>query len=161
MHNILMVCGSLGQTSSNRTLLLRCAELAPWNMRLNFFEGLAALPHFNTDIDPESVEAVGHWRQAIAKSSALLIACPEYGHSLPGVLKNGVDWVIGTGELEEKVVAMTASVPGPERGLKGLEALRGTLNAVRAHVGGQTIVRGETADEQIKVLLGELQAQLT
>lgn len=160
MHDILMVCGSLGQKSSNRTLLLRCAELAPGNMRLNLFEGLATLPHFNTDLDPESVEPVGHWREAIAKSSALLVACPEYGHSFPGVLKNGIDWVIGSGELEEKVVAMTASVTSPERGLKGLEALRGTLNAVRAHVGGQVIVRGETADEQIKTLLGDLQAQL-
>ena len=71
-------------------------------------------------------------RSSTLESDALLIASPEYGHSLPGSLKNAIDWVIGTGELERKVVAITAAVPGPERGRLGLQALRQTLGAVRA-----------------------------
>lgn len=56
------------------------------------------------------------WRQTLAESHAVLVASPEYGFSLPGALQNGIDWVIGSGELEEKVVAITAAVPGLERG---------------------------------------------
>ena len=59
------------------------------------------------------------WRRALAESDAVLIATPEYGFSLPGVLKNGIDWVIGSGELEGKVVAITAAVPAPERVVAG------------------------------------------
>jgi NAD(P)H-dependent FMN reductase len=59
-------------------------------------------------------ESVLRWRGMLAASDAVLIASPEYGFSLPGALKNAIDWVIGSGELEGKVVAITAAVPGPE-----------------------------------------------
>jgi NAD(P)H-dependent FMN reductase len=84
----------------------------------------------------------------------LLIASPEYGHSLPGVLKNGIDWLIGSGELERKVVAITAAVPGPERGQRGLLALRDTLAAVSAEVvGGEPIARGPTFGAEVTDLV--------
>lgn len=60
------------------------------------FDGLRHLPHFNPDT--EEPPAVRDWRKALAGSDAVLIASPEYGHSLPGALKNGIDWVIGSGE---------------------------------------------------------------
>ena len=64
-----------------------------------------------------------------------------------GVLKNGIDWLIGSGELERKVVAITASVPHSERGRQGLAALRQTLGAVRAViVSDEPIVRGSTSE---------------
>src|SRR5262249_23848250 len=101
--------------------------------------------------------AVQAWRQALAESNALLIASPEYGHSLPGVLKNGIDWVIGSGELERKVVAITAAGPGPERGRLGLKALRDTLRAVSATiVGGEPITRGPGLAGDVAALLGAL-----
>jgi hypothetical protein len=78
------------------------------------FDGLRHLPHFNPDMELSGVpDSVRVWRQALAESDAVLVACPEYGFSLPGALKNGVDWVIGSGELEHKVVAITAAVPAP------------------------------------------------
>jgi NAD(P)H-dependent FMN reductase len=65
-------------------------------------------------------------------------------------LKNGIAWVIGSGELEEKVVAITAAVPGPERGRRGLQALRDTLSAVRVRiVGGEPIPRGPEFEPQV------------
>src|SRR5262249_8680847 len=93
-------------------------------------------------------------RQAIAASDAVLIAAPEYGHSLPGVLKNAIDWLIGSGELEQKVVAITASVPSAERGRPGLAALRQTLGAVRAAVvSDEPIARGPTSDATVRDVL--------
>ena len=82
-----------------------------------------------------------------------------YGFSLPGALKNGIGWVIGSGELEEKVVAITAAVPGPERGRRGLQALRDTLSAVRARiVGGEPIPRGPEFEPQVATLVRVLVA---
>jgi chromate reductase len=101
--------------------------------------------------------AVSEWRRAIAESDALLIASPEYGHSLPGSLKNGIDWVIGSGELERKVVAITASVPGPDRGRLGLQALRDTLEAVSVTiVGGEPTTRGASFEREVATLLRAL-----
>lgn len=122
------------------------------------FEGLGALPHFNPELEAGGASsAVQAWREALAGCDALLIASPEYGHSLPGVLKNAIDWVIGSGELECKVVAITAAVPGPERGRMGLAALRQTLGAVRATiVGGEPIARGPNFEAEAAALLGAL-----
>jgi len=152
---ILAVCGSLQAKSKNLDLLNTAAASAPPGVEFILFDGLRDLPHFNPDLEASGVpESVLRWRQALAESDALLIACPEYGFSLPGALKNGVDWVIGSGELEEKVVAITAAVPGPERGRRGLQALRDTLSAVRVTiVGGEPIPRGPDFESQVAALV--------
>jgi NAD(P)H-dependent FMN reductase len=73
------------------------------------------------------------------------------------VLKNGIDWVVGSGELERKVVAITAAVPGPDRGRLGLKALRQTLGAVSATiVGGEPIARGPDFASQVAALVRAL-----
>jgi chromate reductase, NAD(P)H dehydrogenase (quinone) len=155
---ILGVCGSLQAKSKNLTLLNIAATLVPPGARLVLFDGLRHLPHFNPDTELSGVpDSVRLWRQALAESDAVLIASPEYGFSIPGALKNGIDWVIGSGELEQKVVAITAAVPVPERGRRGLQALRDTLSAVRATlVGGEPIPLGPEFESQIAVLVRAL-----
>lgn len=152
---ILAISGSLQEKSKNLTLLTEAARLAPPGVELVLFDGLRDLPHFNPDIEADGVpESVLRLRQVLADSDAILIASPEYGFSLPGVLKNAVDWVIGSGELEGKVVGITAAVPGPERGRRGLQALRDTLSAVRATVvGGEPIPNGPAFDRQVAEFL--------
>jgi NAD(P)H-dependent FMN reductase len=157
---ILAVCGSLQSRSSNLELLRVAAAAAPRGVEVVRFEGLRDLPHFDPDLEaagaPAPAPAV-EWRRAIAASDALLVACPEYGHSLPGVLKNAIDWVIGSGELERKIVAVTAAVPHPERGRRGLEALRVTLGAVSATiVGGDPIARGPAFEADVARLVAAL-----
>ncbi len=155
---ILAVSGSLQAKSSNSVLLERAAVLMPPGSTLHVFDGIRDLPHFNPELELEGpLPGVDVWRRALAESDALLIASPEYGHSLPGVLKNAIDWVIGTGELEGKIVALTASAPAAERGLRGLEAVRVTLGAVRGRiVGGAPIVRGPEADSALSRLLANV-----
>ena len=88
------------------------------------------------------------------------MASPEYGFSLPGVLKNAVDWVIGSGELHQKVVAITAAVPSAARGRLGLGALRQTLLAVDVIlVGGEPIARGPGFAPAVAELLQALVAR--
>ena len=105
--------------------------------------------------------AVLEWRRMLAASHGLLIASPEYGHSLPGSLKNAIDWAIGSGELERKVVAVTASTPHAERGRLGLATLCSTLNAVSAQiVGGHPLVRGANLHRELVDLITALVARI-
>jgi chromate reductase len=155
---ILAISGSLQARSGNLVLLQVAATLAPPSIEVVLCDDLRSLPHFNPDLElhepPPAIEA---WRQALAASDALLIAAPEYGFSLPGALKNGIDWVIGSGELERKIVAITASVNHSDRGRRGLQALTDTLHAVSATiVGGEPIVRGPTFEAEVATLLRAL-----
>ena len=154
---ILGICGSLQARSSNLDLLRMAAASPPDRIEVVVFDGIRDLPLFNPDLEadgraaPSSVE---RWRASLAASDALLVATPEYGFSLPGALKNAIDWVIGSGELEGKVIGIAAAVPGPDRGRRGLQALRDTLSAVRATiVGGTPIVRGPEFEVQVAALV--------
>ncbi|MBL0218766.1 MAG: NAD(P)H-dependent oxidoreductase [Myxococcales bacterium] len=157
---ILAVCGSLQRQSGNLTLLQVAAASAPAGVDIIIFDGVRDLPHFNPDLEASGVlplPSVIEWRRVLVESDALLIASPEYGHSLPGALKNAIDWVIGSGELEGKVVGITAAVPSPTRGLRGLGALRDTLGAVRATIaGGDPIVKGPSFDSDVARLVGAI-----
>jgi len=161
---ILGVSGSLQQKSGNSVLLELAKANAPDGVELRIFDGLRLLPHFDPDIEAAGAapSAVTAWRAAIAESDALLLASPEYGHSLPGALKNGIDWVIGSGELESKVVAVTAAVPIAERGRLGLKALCDTLGAVSAQiVGAEPLVRGLEFERGVRELMMKLAAAVT
>ena len=107
MH-ILAICGSLNAKSRNLALLEAVVAAAPPDTRITVSDHLRTLPHFDPDFDSTPPDEVVAWRKALAESDAVLIAAPEYAHSLPGALKNGIDWVVGSGELYQKVVAITA-----------------------------------------------------
>lgn len=128
----------------------------PAGVEYAVFDGVRDLPLFDPDIERDGLTpvAVAALRGAIVVADALLIASPEYGHSLPGALKNAVDWLIGSGELEGKVVGVTAAVVHEARGRRGLDALLGTLAAVSARVvGGAGTVLGAGFDDQLRTLL--------
>ena len=159
---ILGVCGSLQAKSANLSLLQTAARLAPPGMTVSLYDGLRTLPHFDPDLEVDGVapEPVQRLRAAVRESDALLIACPEFGFSLPGALKNMIDWLIGSGELERKLIAVTASTVHPERGRMGLSALLQTLSAVSAQVvGGEPTVRGAGEEAAVRALLGALKAR--
>jgi len=152
---VLAICGSLQKESGNLRLLELALELAPAEVELQLFDGIRALPHFDPDNDgTEPPASVTVWRRALRESQAVLIATPEYGHSLPGALKNALDWVIGSGELYQKPVALTAAVPSLERGRRGLDALKNVLLAVDARVvSSAPIVRGAGLEQELLALL--------
>ncbi len=97
---ILGVSGSLREKSKN-TMALRSAEAVV------LFEELGMLPHFNPDLDAAPFpESVLRWRAALVAADAVVISSPEYAHGVPGVLKNALDWVVGSGEFMDKPVAL-------------------------------------------------------
>ena len=109
---LLAISGSLRDASTNRTLLRAMALLSPPSVEFSLYDRLSYLPHFNSDLDIEPpLQEVKGWRDALNSSNAVLISTPEYAHGLPGSLKNALDWVVRSGELYQKPVALVQASP--------------------------------------------------
>ncbi|HEY1720873.1 MAG TPA: NADPH-dependent FMN reductase [Magnetospirillaceae bacterium] len=108
---VLAISGSLRRGSTNTAMLQAMAQLAPPDMAVTLFDGLGALPHFNPDIESDEIASVGRYRAALAEADGVLISTPEYAHGIPGVMKNALDWVVGSGELVEKPIALINPSP--------------------------------------------------
>src|SRR5579859_7959390 len=102
VRHVMCLSGSLRRVSSNTAALLAACELAPAELSLTLYTGLGTLPLFNPDDEsahlPASVQAL---REAVGQSDALLIACPEYAHGVPGAFKNLLDWLVGSLEFPD------------------------------------------------------------
>ena len=104
---VLAISGSLRALSTNTVLLKATAALAPKSLELTLCEGLAELPHFSPDLDCEPVPPpVREFRSRLLCSAGVIISTPEHAHGVPGTLKNALDWLIASGELYEKSVAL-------------------------------------------------------
>jgi chromate reductase, NAD(P)H dehydrogenase (quinone) len=110
--HIVAVSGSLKQSSSNSALVRAFAQARPDSVQV--WDGLGELPHFTPDDDGGA--PVASLREAVAGADLVVLATPEYAGGMPGVLKNALDWLVGTGELYEKPVAIVSAAPSPERG---------------------------------------------
>lgn len=90
---VLGISGSLRRDSHNNALLRAAAERLPAGAELIAYDRLAEIPPYDEDVEVRSVpEPVSDLREAIRDADAVLIATPEYNHSIPGVLKNAIDW---------------------------------------------------------------------
>lgn len=140
MCQLLLVSGSLQRVSANRALLDAASRCADGIAHVSMFDRIGDIPHFNSDLGADDFPALAEWKAAVAHADGVLIASPEYAHSLPGSLKNALDWLVGNGELYEKPVAlMSAGTSGGER---ALDALAQTLNAQGARVVARLEVAG-------------------
>jgi chromate reductase len=128
---ILGVSGSLRAASSNTTLLRAAARLAPEGVEVVLFDGLGDLPHFNPDLEDAPIPAVLDWRGRLLEADGVLISSPEYAHGVSGVLKNALDWVVGSGELVFKPVALLNASP---RSTHAQASLTETLTVMTATV---------------------------
>lgn len=94
MNNVLAIAGSLRRGSYNRLLLRAAAEHPPAGMNLRLYDELASIPLFDEDLERQtSIGSVDRLRAEVAAADGLLIATPEYNWSIPGVLKNAIDWL--------------------------------------------------------------------
>ncbi len=119
--NVLALVGSLRAASINRQLAELAAETAPAGVTVTVFEGLGDLPFYNEDIDNETVPAsVVALREAAGKADAALVFTPEYNGSIPGVLKNAIDWLsrpFGNSALKGKPTAVVGAALGQYGGV--------------------------------------------
>ena len=138
MH-VLGICGSLQATSSNLLVLATVAERLPSGTRFTRSDATADLPAFNPDLDVDPPHpAVARWRRQLAEADAVVISTPEYAHSYPGALKNGLDWVVGSGELVDKPVALITA--GPSGGQRALDALEPVLRVISSDLVGSLAI---------------------
>jgi chromate reductase len=135
---ILGISGSLRRDSHNRRLLEEAAELLPAGVELELFDGLKAVPPYDEDDDVEEApEAVVALRRAIAGADGVLIATPEYNGSVPGQLKNAIDWASrprGTASLLGKPVAVIGASTGSFGGVWAQAEVRKILGTAGARV---------------------------
>ena len=89
---ILGICGSLRQSSFNAAALRVAQSLVPANVTLNIYQGLETIPPFNQDQENQLPSSVVELKKQISAADAILFVTPEYNYSVPGVLKNAIDW---------------------------------------------------------------------
>jgi chromate reductase len=114
MFTIVAMNGSLRAQSSNAALLRALKSVAPDGVEVIAYEAMSSLPHFNPDLDGEGDEPlpeVRALREFLIAADAIVISCPEYAHGVPGSFKNVLDWLVSTGELVGKPVALLNASP--------------------------------------------------
>ena len=146
-------------------VLRATAALAPENMEFTIYDGLADLPHFSPDLDGDDPPASVHnLRKLLQAVDGVLICTPEYAFGVPGSLKNGLDWMVSSGEFYGKPVAVISASPSPTGGDKAHASLLLTLTALGAHVptGGKLMIpaigkklnaNGEVSDPETRQAL--------
>jgi chromate reductase len=129
-RRLLAVCGSLRARSSNKSALQAASLLAPRGLVIELFTGLGDLPPFNPDLDTDEPPAVVQaFRREIGRCDGLLISSPEYAHGMPGVLKNALDWLVGSLEFAGTPVALVHCSPLSVHVLPQLREVLSTMSA--------------------------------
>jgi chromate reductase, NAD(P)H dehydrogenase (quinone) len=127
---ILAISGSLRSVSSNKALLGAAIALAPKGCAIVMYEGLGDLPHFNPDIEASNPPPVMDFRTQLQRADGVIISSPEYAHGVPGVLKNALDWVVGTGEFVRKPVALLNASPRATHAQESLTEIISTMDGL-------------------------------
>jgi chromate reductase, NAD(P)H dehydrogenase (quinone) len=135
---VLGISGSLRDASYNTKLLRAAAELLPHDVEFEQWDGLKAIPPYDEDDDVDPAPApVAALRAAIAAADAVLFATPEYNASIPGVLKNALDWVsrpLRSNPLRNKPVAVIGASTGAFGAVWSQAELRKVLGTIGARV---------------------------
>ena len=171
--NILMLVGSLRADSWTGHLTGVASGLLPEGVEAEVYDGLADLPHYDQDLDTdEAPAAVVAFRAALAQADALIVATPEYNGSVPGVLKNAIDWGSrprGAAALAGKPVAVISVSPSPrgaqwarEDAVKilrvaGAEPLEQSIGVASVH---DVVADGEITDRDVRQAVTDLMADL-
>jgi len=132
---ILGFAGSLRKDSYNKALLRAAMELLPKDAKLEIFD-LEGIPPFNQDLENRLPEKVKAFKAKIRAADAILIATPEYNYSIPGVLKNAIDWASrppGDNAFEGKPVALMSASIGMLGGARAQYHLRQVLVTLNMH----------------------------
>jgi NAD(P)H-dependent FMN reductase len=166
---LLAVSGSLKSTSSNSAILEALRGLSPAGVQIGITDLHGRLPLFNPDQE-EGDEMVKEFRKQVAACDGVVICTPEYAFGLPGGLKNALDWLVSSGELNDKPVAAISASPLNTGGEHALNALTLTLKALGTKTHSKMTLKipnvykkmsggkitDEATEEQLRFLLREL-----
>lgn len=131
--NILTVSGSATSDSSNQQLLKSLPSIIK-NHTFSHFEGLMDFPLFTTERNNDPAELVLSFKQNIRNSDLVVISFPEYVHNMPAVLKNALEWITSSGELDNKKVLVISFTPSAPRGERAMQSVVWSLQALNAKI---------------------------
>jgi chromate reductase len=138
---VLGISGSLRRDSHNTRLLRVAGELLPAGVELEIYDGIRDIPMYDADLSHDPApEPVQRLREAVRDADAVLVATPEYNHSIPGGLKNALDWLsrpLATSPLKGK----PAAVIGGSTGMFGAVWAQAEARKVLAAIGAQVLDR--------------------
>ncbi|MEM2914085.1 MAG: NAD(P)H-dependent oxidoreductase [Candidatus Bathyarchaeia archaeon] len=132
---ILGFAGSLRKNSYNKALLRAAVELVPKGVRLEIFD-IEGIPLYNQDLEDEMPTKVKEFKAKIRAADAILVATPEYNFSIPGVLKNAIDWASrppGDNAFDGKPVAIMSASIGMLGGARAQYHLRQVFVTLNMH----------------------------
>ena len=168
---IVAISGSIKRTSVNNQIL-KFIQQEYTDFEITIFDELHTIPFFNPDLDNDSPPAaVSNWRTVLKECNAVIICTPEYAFNIPGILKNALDWLVSSGELNEKIVFTISASPLPSGGENAQLSLRMTLTALGSSIddSGKLLIprskvrinaAGEIVDEVLKDELLQLMTVL-
>lgn len=136
---VLGITGSLRRDSYNHALLREAAERLPAGAELVEFERLGEIPPYDADLEADATPAaVAELRQAMREADAVLVATPEYNHSIPGVLKNALDWASRPAG-QSALTGTPAAVIGASTGMFGAVWAQAETRKVLGALGGRVV----------------------
>lgn len=152
VQRILAISGSVRMDSSNVRIIRAFSQMAAANFEVEIYDRLGDLPHFNPDLDTEGSlmpASVKELREKIEKAQGVLICTPEYVFSLPGSLKNALEWTVSTTVFSDKPVA---AIIAAASGVKAQEAIQLILKTLGAKISDDCFVliqgaRGKIMDD--------------
>lgn len=164
---VLAVSGSLRRDSWNSKLLAAAADLVGDDVEFEIWDGLKALPPYDEDDDrPDGDPAVTRMREALAEADAVLFATPEYNSSIPGQLKNALDWMsrpLIASPVRNKPVAVVGASTGAFGAVWAQGELRKVLSAIGARVQDGALALGHAPtrfDEDGRLVDDDIRAEL-
>lgn len=151
---ILAISGSTREESTNTALLKAISEIAPKSIEIRVFHDLNLLPIFSPDDEGEKTPAVvRNFIELIDTSDGVIISSPEYVRSIPGGLKNAIDWMVSRIEIIDKPIAL---VHASSRGDDMLDSLKRVLSTVSSNFFQDLLFRisliGKSPEEIIELM---------
>lgn len=148
---ILAISGSLRHTSKNTILLKAAAALVPQGVEYVLYDGVRELPLFNPDLDDldhgKAPAPVLAYRSVLQAVDGVFICSPEYAHGVSGVMKNSLDWLVGSGEFVAKPTVLFNASPGSQFAHGALAETLRTMGAALIEAKLSSPLPHKTADE--------------
>lgn len=155
--NVLGICGSLRAASLNRGLLRAAIELAPADMHITTYGGLASIPPYNADDDGDTVPPEARaLKDEIRQADGVLFVTPEYNYSVPGQLKNAIDWA-SRGGAESPLRGKPCAVMGTSPGISGTMRMQHHLRQILVFTDSPVLTQPEVILPNAKTRFDESQ----
>lgn len=150
---ILAISGSLRVKSYNSVIIKTLNNI---DNNIEIYKDLGNLPFYNPDIDihtltrDDSPRIVQEFRQNISMSDAIIISTPEYAFEIPGVLKNSLDWLVSSGELDNKPIAIISASTSATGGDKANDMLKKLIGVLTGNKNQQLTLTISKVNKRIK-----------